>query len=281
MRLAECVPKAVGNILLTENVNEIRIRNNCPVRICVDGDWFWVGKNGLEKSAVWGVAVGEVCDEIVKNACQNSIFAYEKMLVNGYFTLEDGCRIGVCGDMSAERCFRKFTSLCVRVPKVVRCVSDAVFEAAKTGCLIVVSPPSCGKTTYLRDIAAKLSKSKNVVVSDERGELFPAGLNANHCCDVLRFANREYAFGVAVRSLAAEYLVCDELTADDLPWVERCLCCGVKLICSLHGECLTDTERFLGKLCGLFSTVVLLDKNHRETIYSVKNGSTISENGDL
>lgn len=283
MRLLECIPIELSSVISQiDGITELRIRDYGVARVCVGGTWFWVGKTKLESSIVFAQKLGVVCDGIVRACCDGSVFAFEKMLVNGYFTMDDGVRIGVCGDIGNENpvSFRHFTSLCIRFPHDIRCVPSQVIEQCADKNLLVVAAPGCGKTTFLRDFAQRLSTRENVVVVDERGELFPV-CTEEHNLDVFRYVRREYACEAAIRSLSPDRIVCDELTQTDVSWVKRALGCGVRLACSAHGICLEDVRSLLGSVLDGFQTVVLLDKMHRAKIYSEKMRSTMAENKEI
>lgn len=264
MKLFDCLPFDIADCLQKiGDIRELRIRNGSGVKVNVGGHWYYLGKTGaLITSSRAALTVGNVCNDIVSKACANSIYAYEKSLANGFFTLEDGVRVGVCGQLfgNEKKVFQQYTSLCFRVPHYVNCVTDEIYKKCEKSNTIVLGAPASGKTTFLRDLAVKLGQEHNVLVVDERGELFyDNNLTALSCCDVLKWSNKPYAFEVGVRSMSPQYVICDELNESDAQFVRSCVTSGVKLICSAHGQDEADFEKRFG-LQDCFDFVINLNK---------------------
>lgn len=275
MNCIQCLPQeASGYLSGLDGIREIRLRNGKGLKVNVKGKWFWLGKNALLTSPQNALRFENVCEEFVKKACNRSVYAYEKMLAQGYFTLNDGSRVGVCGELSQDGVFKNYTSLCVRTAKYFRCV-QSVFNDS----VIVVGPPSSGKTTYLRDYACRLSKTQNVVVVDERGEISSCeGFEKYSECDVLKFGGKKYAFQVAVRSLSPDWIVCDELSEEDYCLLPQVCESGVKLAASIHATDADGLAKRLGKYLLCFSFAVFLERNtFQQTVMQVcsDDGKTV------
>lgn len=265
MKFLDCLPIEIAACLSgVDDVRELRVRDGCPVRVNIAGRWYFLGDNcTFVTSAKSAITVGKVCDDIVKTACSNSVYAYERSLAGGYFTLEDGVRVGVCGYLfgADKRVFQQYTSLCFRIPHYVNCVNVDVLNKCAANNTIVLGVPASGKTTYLRDIAVKLGPSCNVLVVDERGELFyDDKLVAQSNCDVLKWSDKAYAFEVGARAMSPQYLICDEIVEEDVPFVRSCVSSGINLICSAHASNEADFDRRFG-IADLFGYVIDLNKN--------------------
>lgn len=92
MKLWDCLPKAVGDKLRgVTNLREIRLRNDKPVKVNVGGQWYTVGDKGLFATDKNAPLLDETCDDIVKRACNNSVYAYEKMLAKGFLRWTTEC----------------------------------------------------------------------------------------------------------------------------------------------------------------------------------------------
>lgn len=263
MKLLDCLPIEIANELSgLSDLRELRIRNGGTVKLNVGGQWYYMGEKALYTAQRKAMTVGDICDDIVKKACCNSVYAHEKSLANGFFTLEDGVRVGVCGYVQGTDniVFQRYTSLCFRIPHYVNCVDNDTLSRCSGNNVLIVGVPSAGKTTYLRDLAVKLAQSCNVLVADERGELFyDEYLLASSGCDVLKWCSKAYAFNVGIRAMSPEYIVCDELAERDIPFVKSCLSSGVRLVCSAHGKDEIDFDKRFG-LLDCFGVVVNLNR---------------------
>lgn len=260
MKLWDCLPKAVGDKLRgVTNLREIRLRNDKPVKVNVGGQWYTVGDKGLFATDKNAPLLDETCDDIVKRACNNSVYAYEKMLAKGFFTLDDGVRVGVCGEVAgaSEPIFRKYSSLCFRIPHCISVADKYVLDCCKKGNVIVIGPPCSGKTTLLRDLAVKLSRDCNVLAVDERGEFFYNDETAKSQCDVLRWTTKNYAFEVGVRAMSPQWIVCDEIAQQDVQGIKDVTDSGVNVACSAHGFSVDDFYRKFD-LAGRFETAIVL-----------------------
>lgn len=281
MKYYECLPSSIGYYVATlRNVRELRIRNGKAVKINVDGKWYFIGNNILTQNSAQAIAVGDVCDEIVNTACNNSIYAYEKMLAQGYFTLEDGCRVGVSGRMaSGGGVFQHYTSLCFRIPHCVNCVDERTLSELRGCNVIVIGPPNSGKTTFLRDYASQLSLSENVLVVDERGELFfDNAANQASNCDVIRWSTKQYAFEAGVRSMSPDVIVCDEICEADAHYISSVASSGVVLACSSHGYTFEDFLKRFPSCVDCFDKAVILDKSLKYFVKVLNTSRNYIEN---
>lgn len=278
MKYLECLPTQIADRLKgLGDIREIRIRNGCAVKVNIKGAWYYLSTVGVVSNENGAIVVGDICDEIVTKACNNSVYAYEKMLASGFFTLEDGARVGVCGYIagSSQTVFQKYTSLCLRIPHNVSCVDSETYRRCVKGNVVVIGPPGSGKTTFLRDFATKLSRHYNVLVVDERGELFyDSSLARQTNCDVLKWSSKAYAFEVGVRAMSPQWIVCDELSSDDVQYLANCLSCGVNVACSVHGGSVYDFKCKIGVYAEFVSAVVLRDAGAKFDIVSIDDSKT-------
>lgn len=241
MKFVDCLPSWIVRCVEGKDVREIRLRNNSVVRVNVGGRWLYCAVSGLTTDISVCQTLDVPCSDVVKLACNNSIYAYEQMLAEGYFTLDDGSRLGVAGSYSSVgKIFRDYTSICIRVPHCVDCSNANLMDVAKRGSTLIVGAPATGKTTLLRDIAVKLSSCQNVAVVDERGELDVC--NVLHNCDVLKWTSKKAGVEMALRCLSPNYILCDELARDDCTWLPRAVCSGVKVIATLHASSVDEVK---------------------------------------
>lgn len=255
MKFTECLPHWIVDCVANKDVREIRLRNNSSVRVNVAGQWWCCDAEGLTKSLATCKKLDVLCDDLVKLACNDSIFAYETMLAEGYFTLDDGSRFGVAGAYSsAGNVFREYTSICIRIPHCINCANKYLIDTVKLGSTLIVGAPATGKTTLLRDIATKLSTLHNVVVVDERGELDVCGALNN--CDVLKWTSKAVGVEMALRCLSPNYILCDELSAADYIWLPRAVCSGINVVATLHASSVDEVKK-IGVDLANFKTAII------------------------
>lgn len=255
MKFVDCLPSWIVRCVEGKDVREIRLRDDSVVRVNVGGRWFYCDAEGLTTNISACETLDVPCNDVVKLACNNSVYAYEQMLAEGYFTLDDGARLGVAGAYSSVgKVFRDYTSICIRVPHYVDCANDDVITVVNRGSTLIVGAPATGKTTLLRDIAAKLSTSQNVAVVDERGELDVCGVL--HNCDVLKWTSKTIGVEMALRCLSPNSILCDELSRDDCVWLPRAVCSGVNVVATLHASSVDEVKK-IGVDLANFRTVII------------------------
>ena len=117
-------------------------------------------------------------------------------------------------------------------------ISFGIAEGQRVG---LIAKNGSGKTTVLRDLARLLSTKgkKNVALIDERGELAGTASgkfqNDIGMCDVYDSYNKSEAMLHAIRSMAPEIVICDEIgSKEDIYAVEKSVNCGVRIISSTH-----------------------------------------------
>jgi len=270
-RLNGLLPAALREMLgaLPDDLTELRLRAGKPVHL--------VRMNGEE---LVGGGVGAALIQAAAQALAgHSLYAREEELREGYFTIEGGCRVGVCGRMTAEEgkiiALTHVGSICVRIAREVKGAADGVmkrmYEAGRPVSALVVSPPGLGKTTLLRDLARQLSDGTGgqagvrVGIADERGEL--AGcrmgiptLDVGVRTDVMDGCPKRTGMRLLVRAMSPEVIVTDELGhPEDAAAVQEAMRCGVRVIASVHAADEEEAESRLGSgLYGLFGRVIVL-----------------------
>ena len=186
--------------------------------------------------------------DILKRMCQGSLYAYGRTINQGYLSMGDGIRVGVCGSAAVENGqiigVNDVTGLILRIPHFREVEHDDVirhlFHNGKLSGLLIFSPPGGGKTTLLRSIAATLASttySLRTVVVDTREE-FGFGLSGKELnLDILSGYPRKEGIEIAVRSLGAQVVICDEIgSTEDAYAILNAANCGVPLIASTHAS---------------------------------------------
>ena len=186
--------------------------------------------------------------QTLRRMCEGSLYAYAETINRGYLTLEGGVRVGVCGSAATQGSqvigVNRVTGLTVRIPHAVAVDTEPLWRylstlRSQTG-LLIYSPPGVGKTTLLRALALRLSSAplrRRTVVVDSRAELSPTLGGEALDLDVLIGYPRACGIEIAVRSLCAEVVLCDEIGSDeDAAAVLSAANCGVPLIATAHAS---------------------------------------------
>lgn len=247
--LARMLGGRTGEVLLSraDDITELRLRTNRPAQITL--------RNRMHVE-------GETIDAcmlktIVNTLMENSLYAWENELKQGYFTAAGGLRVGVCGRFNAERgnveSLSGIASLCIRIPREVRGCADALLEhTLRDGLdsLLILSPPGLGKTTVLREYVRKMSEAGfNVSVADERREIAACvegipQLNVGRRTDVLDGCPKALAIPMLIRSAAPDLIAVDEIgSEEDAQALMDARRCGVAVAATAHASGLQDACR--------------------------------------
>ena len=217
-----------------ESAEEIRLR--CGAGACIR----WAeGERRL------GAAVGAAeLEETLERATKSSLYTAEESLRGGWFTAEGGFRLGVCGSVSLRdgriAGYRSISSLCIRIPHAVPCVSDELFSMLLDRSVLVFSGPGGGKTTFLRELVRRVSEAgRQVALVDERGELAALSggrpsYDVGRCTDLLEGCPKGSAAEILLRTMSPQVLAMDELSAADVPALNAGVTAGVRLLATAH-----------------------------------------------
>lgn len=224
------------------DLREIRVRAGCPP--------IAVGRSLqiLEETPV----STETVRRIAERMCQNSVYARQGELRRGFITLPGGHRAGICGRTVLEngeiQHLTDISAINLRVAHEILGAADGVMDLiVKDGDVqntLVISPPACGKTTLLRDIARQLGGGKyqfRVGIADERGELAAmyrgmAQNDVGFLTDVYDGCPKAEGMQMLLRGMSPRVLITDEIgTKEDAAAVQYAVHAGVRVICSLHG----------------------------------------------
>lgn len=250
---------------------ELRLRKNChavanikgvyaPVIYC--GDYITSSAKDIEN--------------IVLSACENSLYNYNECLKKGYVTAKGGIRIGIGGECVTEKddiiTIKNFSSLCIRFPNEAKGCSQKAYEIITSDNYVkntlVISPPSVGKTTLLRDLAKTISTflKSNILVVDEKNELIIGDFQPFYTIDYLSGGSKKFGFYNAIKNLSPDIIIADELTCkEDVDGAMFAANSGVKVICSVHGKSFEDVSKkdFISHAIksGIFECFILLEKS--------------------
>lgn len=248
--LTESIRKMLKAVDQALPVEELRIRAGQPIQLCFAG-----GERVLRREGGAAAATKEDCSVILQKICSQSIYAWETELKRGFITLPGGCRVGLCGGMSSAGggfIADDVTGFNFRIARAVPGSADAalryLIEDGRLLAGLIISPPGCGKTTVLRDIARQASMGRGalracrVCVVDTRYELAgciggESQLDLGPRTDVLSGVPKADGMRMMITNMAPDVLITDELSA---PKEALAACearsCGVTLIASAHAE---------------------------------------------
>lgn len=287
------LPPGLEKILLyleqqdCRELEEIRLRVGRPLLLLInDRECTLDGMGQLHNELDRGYIVSE--DDLRRTiAClmDNSLYAFEEDINRGFITIPGGHRVGLAGQVLAQggeiRRVKDFSSLCIRLAREVPGCARPIFnsicprprEILNT---LIISPPRCGKTTILRDVARFLSSGGgswpgcNVALIDERSEL--AGsyqgipqLNVGPRTDVLDGCPKHLGMSMALRALSPRVIITDELgSQEDVEAVRECVNAGVQVVSTVHASSMEELQRrpMLKELLNLkvFSLAVFLSR---------------------
>lgn len=255
-RISECLPSHITEALPYRvsdevraggysNIEEIRLRRERCASLTVGGENIFLDT----------VLSGDEIDETLKKLCGGSLYAYAETIRSGYLSLPGGIRAGVCGRAALED--GKIIGICdisaiaLRIPHKTRPVGEELCEllgglGAGKG-ILIFSPPGVGKTTLLRGMAVRLSTgagARRVAVVDTRGELcFSLDLQRS-LADVLVGYPRREGISIAVRTLGAQLIICDEIgDTDEASGIISAHNSGVPLLASAHAASVGELLR--------------------------------------
>ena len=293
LALFDCFPPTLRKTLYQmpdyarEELEEIRLRAGRELQICLRSGNYFADKQGVLSSSPEGaMIVSKSCiASCMEQFTASSYYAWEHEMANGYLTLPGGHRVGFCGSCiirdGAVTGMRDVSSVNVRAARQLKGISDELmpYLLGESGIknTLIISPPGCGKTTLLRDIARNLSDGFgeftgiNVAVADERGEIGACyrGEVTNDLgrrTDVWDGCPKAEGMLLLLRSRGPGVLLTDEIgSRQDEEAICRALHAGVSVVASAHGRGRADVLRRLpgvGALFTLFVTLRLRDGVH-------------------
>ncbi len=220
----------------------------------------------------------DVLDEILNKILDYSYYAHEDDLSNGFITIEGGHRIGICGRVTLKdgnvHLIKDISSLNIRRSREIIGASDKIISYVVdefTGVIsntLIISPPKCGKTTILRDLARALSsKGYRVGICDERSEI--AGCYSGQSTydlgirtDILDACPKAKGIIMLIRAMSPDVIITDEIgKPEDVVAIKEALSAGVKVITTIHGDSYEDIiSSSIGKSIEsrLFETLIFL-----------------------
>lgn len=240
-----------------KKAEEIRLSVSKPVMICFNGGFeFVTTKQGLY------ICDKKTMEETIMLLTDNSLYSVNDKLCNGYITVRGGNRVGVVGTTVITNgrisAIRDISTINIRLSREIKGIADKILSELTDGYTVrntlIISPPQCGKTTLLRDVARTLGsgaekvKPFKVSVIDERAEIAAVynGIPENDVglrTDVLDSCPKHIGIPYVIRSMSPDVVITDEIGTElDLEAIRYAASCGVSIITSAHGDSMADLK---------------------------------------
>ncbi|MBQ8468753.1 MAG: Flp pilus assembly complex ATPase component TadA [Clostridia bacterium] len=231
------------------DIEEIRLRANCPVVVCINGKNYAVTNKNNE--CVYASDID--LNHVISRATQNSFYAVSEQIKQMFIACDGGIRIGITGEVVTNQTgivtIKHINSLNIRIPHQVKHFADVaikfICDGKRVYNTLIASGPGAGKTTLLRDVCRALSAEstiRNILLVDERYEIANVTngrqtLNVGAFTDIISGGNKLMAFGQGIRSLKPNVIVTDELYSnEDYEAVRKAIQSGVNVIASVHAQ---------------------------------------------
>lgn len=297
--------KYLKNIFLTnDDIQEIRLRVDKPLEVILNNKYCFVdsASNIVNKNSEGIIVSSENINSCLSLMSNYSIYSIEDELRNGFITLKGGHRVGVTGKIVVEngyiKTMKNISGLNIRFAREIKGAADKVLpyliKDNQVYHTLIVSPPQCGKTTLIRDLARQISngidkynfKGLKVGIVDERSEIAGCymGTPQNDVgirTDVLDTCPKSYGIIMLIRAMSPDVIITDEIgTKEDISAVHQSLSAGIKIITTVHGEDLKDLKNkpLFCELIerGIFERIVILsNKSGVGTVEDILDGSSL------
>lgn len=249
------------------SIEEIRFRRGQPLQFCGDGvDAFLHRDGGLTADANLAVMVSEdLLSRVLQVVTQSSLYAVEDELRRGFVTMPGGHRVGIAGravlyESGSVRSIRSISSVNIRIAKerlgAGHSVAQYLYRKSDGApySTLIISPPQCGKTTLIRDLARLWSEGAvvpggrglKVSVVDERSEITGCvdgvpQFRLGPRLDVLDACPKAEGMLMMIRSMSPDIVVTDEIGREqDRDAILEATHAGVAVLTTAHASSLDE-----------------------------------------
>lgn len=236
---------------------------------------------------------GDLLADLLNRMCDGSLYAYSESIINGFISLGDGVRVGVCGRASVKegRILGVYavSALNIRLPCLDAIVDSSLIAKIRRcvlqgGGVLIYSAPSGGKTTLLRSVARALAsgpEAMRIAIVDTREELsLPFG-DSTLSIDTLVGYPKAEGIRIATAFMNPQVIICDEIgELSEARAIADAQNCGVPLIATAHGKDLGSIMKREGMRVlhsrGIFSAYIgISSARNMRFEYGIVNGEEI------
>ena len=168
-RLQRYINKINEDVII--QIQEIRIRCDRPIVMITDkGSSFLMTNGNLSNLLSFNCVMpteNDISDTRSK-MCDYSIHSFYEDMVKVFITLPNGSRVGLTGsavyDKNNIKGIKDIDGLNIRFPRFVNNLSEKLIKYVfkeNLSNLLLVGPPSSGKTTVIKDLIFQLSSGLN------------------------------------------------------------------------------------------------------------------------
>ncbi len=225
------------------NVNEVRFRKNSFISLIAGSKnvntSIYIYENDIEK--------------LISSLCGGSIYAHFNTIREGYISLGNGMRAGICGKAICENgkitAISDISSVNIRFPKRIYHSADLLYDFLEKNkfkkSVLLYSAPGVGKTTILRELIYLISKKSNPpirhAIIDTREEITPFMDRSQISSDIFVSYPKGLAIEIATKSMTPELIICDEISSfEEAGAVLHATSSGVKIIATCHASSLDE-----------------------------------------
>ncbi|OQB14169.1 MAG: hypothetical protein BWY15_01289 [Firmicutes bacterium ADurb.Bin193] len=245
------LPEKIRELTKNENfeeLEEIRLRSNRPVILSYH--------RGIKRLA--HTASQSEIEQTLQIISGASVYAYIEEIKNCFITLEGGHRVGLCGTTVVNegqiQNLIRISGINFRIARQVKGAADEIMPFVFNNTVqntLIISPPQCGKTTIIRDLARRLGQNFKVSIMDERGEIAAMYRGApshdiGEMTDVLDLCPKSIGIPLVLRSMSPDLIITDEIAHCDIEAIKQALSCGVKIIATAHGDSIEQVVKRIG-----------------------------------